>query len=198
MDERPHTRIRLDYPSNMDHIQGSRSALEAREMNNMGVEKEADKRAAVESGKLQPHAVPAVILASDEPASTFKLPTSKTPIVDALCFCALKGWGIYISRNERVPHYNPLYRDVLEFMVTDFEKLDRISRRICPKGNPTSDPGARIKTFRRWFTNFPQRDVVLAGQQFPLTVKPGQQTKKMKTIIEQMERLIARQQATYI
>jgi len=84
----------------------------------------------------------------------FKLPASKSPIMEAMTFCAIKRWGIEIIE----------YSDSTEdssakvvFRVIDFEQYYKYSCQICSKQNPTEDIGSRVKSLRRWFVNFPKK-----------------------------------------
>jgi len=113
----------------------------------------------------------------------FKLPASKSPVMEALVVCALNGWGVDILKNNR--HTSNTKAEV-EFRVSDFNLYYTLSRRICSKQRPTDDLGSRIKSLRRWFTNFPKkRD--RCENSFSLTVKP-EEAKKVSEIIEKNSR----------
>jgi hypothetical protein len=113
----------------------------------------------------------------------FKLPASKSPVMEALVVCALNGWGVDILKNNR--HTSNTKAEV-EFRVSDFNLYYTLSRRICSKQRPTDDLGSRIKSLRRWFTNFPKkRD--RCENSFNLTVKP-EEAKKVSEIIEKNSR----------
>jgi len=113
----------------------------------------------------------------------FKLPASKSPVMEALVVCALNGWGVDILKNNR--HTSNTKAEV-EFRVSDFNLYYTLSRRICSKQRPTDDLGSRIKSLRRWFTNFPKkRD--RCENSFNLTVKPDE-AKKVSEIIEKNSR----------
>lgn len=103
-----------------------------------------------------------------DPPPTFKLPVSKSPIMDALCYCALQGWGLRVIRNIRA---RPPALAHVAFLVDDFERYYRISAQICSKQNPTEDIGARVKALRRWFTNFPSKRVRTGHGAFTLLVR---------------------------
>jgi len=80
--------------------------------------------------------------------SDFKLPASKSPIMEAMVVCAIKNWGISIHRNSP---------NQVVFRVSDFDRYYKISRTICSKQHPTEDIGSRVKSLRRWFDNFPKK-----------------------------------------
>jgi len=113
----------------------------------------------------------------------FKLPASKSPVMEALVVCALNGWGVDILKNNRQTSNT---KAEVEFRVSDFNLYNTLSRRICSKQRPTDDLGSRIKSLRRWFTNFPKkRD--RCENSFNLTVKP-EEAKKVSEIIEKNSR----------
>jgi len=119
----------------------------------------------------------------DDPTGGFKLPASKSPIMEAMVVCALNGWGIEIAKNSRPTSTMPA--DVV-FKVTDFNRYYKISRAICSKQRPTDDLGSRIKSLRRWFVNFPKKKDRCENS-FSLTVKPTI-AKKVNEIIERNSR----------
>jgi hypothetical protein len=78
---------------------------------------------------------------------TEKLPSSKTPVIDAFIYCAICNWGVMISpTQDRLPS---------TFTITDFNKYWDYSQKICSKPSPTETPVARLKALRRWFADFP-------------------------------------------
>jgi len=103
----------------------------------------------------------------------FKLPASKSPIMEAMVVCGLNGWGIEITKNE----------PEIIFKVTDFNRYYRISRVICSKQRPTDDLGSRIKALKRWFVDFPKKKYC-CNNSFCLTVKP----KIVKKVLEMIDR----------
>jgi hypothetical protein len=79
----------------------------------------------------------------------FKLPPSKTPIIDAILYCAIKGEsGITIEHRDD---------ERILFKVTDYDRFYEKQKRVCSKQNPTDDESSRIKTIQRWFKNFPTK-----------------------------------------
>jgi len=77
-----------------------------------------------------------------------KLPSSKTPVIDAFIYCSICNWGVSITPQpgDRVPSF---------FTITDFNKYWDLSQKICSKPSPTETPVARLKALRRWFADFP-------------------------------------------
>jgi len=119
----------------------------------------------------------------DDPTGGFKLPASKSPIMEAMVVCALNGWGIEIAKNCRPTSTTPAE---VVFKVTDFNRYYKISRAICSKQRPTDDLGSRIKSLRRWFVNFPKKKDRCENS-FGLSVKPTI-AKKVNEIIERNSR----------
>jgi len=119
----------------------------------------------------------------DDPTEGFKLPASKSPIMEAMVVCALNGWGIEILKNIRATSNSPAE---VVFKVTDFNRYYKISRAICSKQRPTDDLGSRIKSLRRWFVNFPKKKDRCENT-FLLMVKPTI-AKKVNEIIDRNSR----------
>jgi len=115
----------------------------------------------------------------DELPIGFKLPASKSPIMEAMSFCAIKGWGIEL---QSCKDENDTPASVV-FKVTDFDKYYKYSSAICSKQNPTEDIGSRVKSLRRWFTNFPKKRDRKENPQFLLEVK-ADVAKKVYDMIE--------------
>jgi len=123
------------------------------------------------------------LLDEDDPTDGFKLPASKSPIMEAMVVCALNSWGIEVFKNIRATSTAPA--EVI-FKVVDFNRYYKISRTICSKQRPTDDLGSRIKSLRRWFTNFPKKKDRVENS-FYLQVKPAI-AKKVNEIIERNSR----------
>jgi len=119
----------------------------------------------------------------DDPTGGFKLPASKSPIMEAMVVCAMNGWGIEIITNNRATSTTPAE---VVFRVTDFNHYYKISRIICSKQRPTDDLGSRIKSLRRWFVNFPKKKDRCENS-FNLIVKP-MIAKKVSEIIERNQK----------
>jgi hypothetical protein len=121
----------------------------------------------------------------DDPTGGFKLPASKSPIMEAMVVCAMNGWGIEIITNNRATSTKPAE---VVFRVTDFNHYYKISRTICSKQRPTDDLGSRIKSLRRWFVNFPKKKDRIENS-FNLIVKPAI-AKKVSEIIERNQKTL--------
>lgn len=110
-----------------------------------------------------------------------KLGTSKSPVIEAFVYCALKGWGVQIkscTRNE------------VDFLVTDFDHYYNCSNRICSKQRPTEDISARIKGLKRWFPDFPARKAQISGT-FSVSVGKGNnKIHKIRKIMNKNKELI--------
>jgi len=84
----------------------------------------------------------------------FKLPASKSPIMEAMAYCAIMKWGIEILQCQ--DQTDETTAKVI-FRVLDFDLYYKYSCIICSKQNPTEDIGSRVKSLRRWFVNFPKK-----------------------------------------
>jgi len=110
----------------------------------------------------------------------FKLPASKSPIMEAMAYCAIKRWGIEIVQCSDSTDDCPAK---VVFRVLDFEQYYKYSCLVCSKQNPTEDIGSRVKSLRRWFVNFPKKRDRRENPQFTLEVKP-EVSKKVFEMIE--------------
>jgi len=113
-----------------------------------------------------------------------KLKASKSPIIDALVFCALKGWGIKLLCDKG---------QEIKFHVTDVDKYYECSSKICAKQRPTEDPSSRIKALKRWFPDFPSKRE-RTSDSFIISVTKGSRKDnkplKLHKIIEKNRRLL--------
>jgi len=116
----------------------------------------------------------------DIPLGGWKLPASKSPIMEAMAFCAIKRWGIEIIQCQDQTDESPAK---VVFRVLDFELYYKYSCAICSKQNPTEDLGSRVKSLRRWFVNFPKKRDRRENPQFSLEVK-ADVAKKVYEMIE--------------
>jgi hypothetical protein len=107
----------------------------------------------------------------------FKVPSSRIPVMESMVVCALNGWGIEIVKSNR----KNMDTAEVEFRVFDFNRYYKISRAICSKHRPTEDLGARIKSLKRWFVNFPKKKDRVENS-FSLIVKPTMAIKVYKSI----------------
>lgn len=114
-----------------------------------------------------------------EIASKFTLPSSKSPIIEAMAFCAVHNWGISIVHSSDSPEEGAR----VIFLVKNFSQYCRFSRLICSKRHPTHNEGARIKALRRWFVKFPKKKERKSRESFILEVKPDY-SQKVHQMIE--------------
>lgn len=78
----------------------------------------------------------------------FKLQSSKSPVIDALFFCALTKQGItLVDDGEK--------SKMVQFRLHDFTLYYNKSKDICSKAHPTDDLNSRVKALQRWFPDFP-------------------------------------------
>jgi len=120
-----------------------------------------------------------------DPPLGFCLPVSKSPIMDALCYCALVGWGVNVLVNRKPTGSTP---GELIFRFVDFDRYYRISQRICSKQTPTEDVGARVKALRRFLDNFPVKSE-RTGSQFDAIVRPNY-VSKLQSHLEENRTLL--------
>jgi len=111
----------------------------------------------------------------DEPGDSlsrthFKLPSSKSPVIETMAYCAVRQWGVSIVTNT--PETMDQKAAVV-LLVSDFGQYYRFSRTICSKQHPTKDLGARVKALRRWFVHFPKKKERKENSTFYLEVKPS-------------------------
>lgn len=131
---------------------------------------------------------PAVYAAVRKVVGEIKLESSKSPILDALVYCALKGWGMRLTKNEG---------DDIRITVDDFQEYYRCSAVICSKEHPTEDQSARIKALRRWFPDFPakQDEAIMLNQPFEVqvmrTASKDNKPRKLREIISRMTAVVA-------
>jgi len=108
----------------------------------------------------------------------FKLPSSKSPIMEALVYCSINKYGIELKE------LNTTSNKIL-FYVNNFHAYYKHSCSICSKQSPSEDIRARMKALQRWFVTFPAwRELEYP---FELLVKPSHYN-KMHEIISKMVR----------
>lgn len=115
---------------------------------------------------------------------TFRVPGSKTPVMDALICCALKGWGIRLTTEQG---------DDIRFYMDDYVRYSAFSALICSLTNPTTDHSARIKALRRWFSDLPNDSEFVQGHQpFEIVVERGDgRPRKVRILLKKMRALLA-------
>jgi len=114
----------------------------------------------------------------EKESQQFKLPSSKSPIMEALVYCSINKYGIELKE------LNTTTNRIL-FYVSDFNVYYKQSCSICSKQSPSEDIRARMKALQRWFVTFPAwRELEYP---FELLVKPSHYN-KMHEIISKMVR----------
>jgi len=123
------------------------------------------------------------LISPSNPLDPFpKLAISKSPVMEALVYCALQGWGIHLVKNVG---------SEIIFRVDDFEFYCKKSYQICSKQNPTNDKLARIKALKRWFPDFPNRRELPQPTEFLLSVaRDKDKLSKIRKMIEKNKRLL--------
>jgi len=108
----------------------------------------------------------------------FKLPSSKSPIMEALVYCSINKYGIELKELNTTT-------SKISFYVSDFNTYYKHSCSICSKQSPSEDIRARMKALQRWFVTFPAwRELEYP---FELVVRPSHYN-KMHEIISKMVR----------
>jgi len=126
-----------------------------------------------------------------------KLSASKSPIMEALIYCAFNSWGVEIVKQNSEGDWVPdpdfglnSKNGVIAFKFSDFDLLSDCLERVNSKNKPTTDPGARIKALKRWFDGIPC--VRNRNDQFVATVKRTEQLSKVKEMIRRMLKIYKR------
>jgi hypothetical protein len=126
-----------------------------------------------------------------------KLSASKSPIMEALIYCAFNSWGVEIVKQGPSGDWVPDLEfglnsksGVIAFKFSDFDLLSDCLERVNSKNKPTTDPGARIKALKRWFDGIPC--VRNRNDQFVATVKRTEQLSKVKDMIRRMLKIYKR------
>jgi len=92
-----------------------------------------------------------VVMSDDDQSENkkqFKLPSSKSPIMEALVYCSINKFGIELKELNN-------NTQKISFLVSDFNTYYKHSCSICSKQSPSEDIRARMKALQRWFTSFP-------------------------------------------
>lgn len=114
-----------------------------------------------------------------------RLEVSKSPIIEALVYCAFSGWGIDLLDDSS---------DDISFRVWDFTKYYEMSALICSKQRPTEDETSRVKALKRWFPDFPSsRERRRSDTPFIIHVRSSSandnKPKKLRAIIDKTREL---------
>jgi len=160
-----------------------------------------------EEEKALPLMAEVVELPSEYKTSTFneihptmlrKLSASKSPVMEALIYCAFNRWGVEIVKQGSTEDEWKLDTEhglgnrtgLIAFKFFDFDLLSSCLERVNAKHKPTTDPGARIKALKRWFDGIPC--VRNRNEQFIATIKKTEQASKVKEMIRRMLRIYKR------
>jgi len=127
-----------------------------------------------------------------------KLSASKSPVMEALIYCAFNQWGVEIVKQGATEdewkldteHGLGTRTGLIAFRFFDFDLLSSCLERVNAKHKPTTDPGARIKALKRWFDGIPC--VRNRNEQFIATIKKTEQASKVKEMIRRMLRIYKR------
>jgi hypothetical protein len=110
------------------------------------------------------------------------LPVSKSPIIDAFVYCALKKLGASLIQNDS---------SAVRFQIQDWQILLERSAALQSKKTPTTDPINRLKTLARWFTNISRSPEKLTSSTIDVkTNKADSKLAKVRDIITTMSKFI--------
>jgi len=117
----------------------------------------------------------------------FKLGSSKSPVIDALVYCALTKQGLcLIEEGSRI----------VQFRMDDFPLYYSKSRGVCSKAHPTDDLNSRVKALQRWFPDFPTLKELARGLPCVFSLlreKNHVNFSKMQVILERVRHLLKAQ-----
>jgi len=119
----------------------------------------------------------------------FKLQTSKSPVIDALVYCALTKQGLTVVEDGT--------RSV-QFRLHDFSQYYSKSKALCSKAHPTDDLNSRVKALQRWFPEFPSLKDLGRGECIPCVFtisKEGNPSNysKLQAILQRQKQLLLAQ-----
>jgi hypothetical protein len=120
----------------------------------------------------------------EEEHHSFKLQSSKSPVIDALVYCALMKQGIQLVEDNA---------KIVQFRIFNFPLYYQKSKGICSKAHPTDDVNSRVKALQRWFPDFPTLKEL--GRGLPCTIslsrsKNNLNFSKMQVILERQKMLL--------
>jgi hypothetical protein len=101
----------------------------------------------------------------DDSSSLKLIGISKSPVIDALVYCALMGYGVRLVTD--IP-------DLIEFQIDDFTLYFNKSNDVFPKHYPGENVCDRIRVLRRWFPNFPSSKELALGERCIISVSNKQ------------------------
>jgi len=120
----------------------------------------------------------------EDKSKGFRLGTSKSPVIDALVYCALMEYGLKLTTNNS---------QLIQFQIDDFNLYYRTSKEVCSKAHPTDDMYSRVKALRRWFPDFPCWKDISQNEFVTISMRnKGNKTfAKLQSIIEKQKSLLA-------
>eukprot|EP01128_Nolandella_sp_AFSM9_P011864 TRINITY_DN876_c0_g5_i1.p1 TRINITY_DN876_c0_g5~~TRINITY_DN876_c0_g5_i1.p1 ORF type:complete len:434 (-),score=70.25 TRINITY_DN876_c0_g5_i1:31-1332(-) len=111
-----------------------------------------------------------------------KLGLSKSPVLEALIYCALNQWGIKFEYRDKGN------ADDISFRVLDIDFFLEQVAVINSKNRPTNDLGARVKSLRRWFDGIPK--VKNQRSEFVMTLKKERaKLDKMTMLVQKVTKI---------
>jgi len=114
----------------------------------------------------------------------FKLQSSKSPVIDALVYCALMKIGLTLIEDSS---------SLVQFRIHDFPLYYNKSAGICSKANPTDDVYSRVKALQRWFPDFPTLKEIGKGMPCIISLSRDRNYKnfeKLQVILEKQKLLL--------
>jgi hypothetical protein len=115
---------------------------------------------------------------------SFKLQSSKSPVIDALVYCALTNQGLTLMEAGNT---------IVRFRMHDFPLYYKKSQGICSKAHPTDDLNSRVKALQRWFPDFPTLKELGRGMPSIFSLsreKNDVNFGKMQVILERQKQLV--------
>jgi hypothetical protein len=115
---------------------------------------------------------------------SFKLQSSKSPVIDALVYCALTNQGLTLIEAGNT---------IVRFRMHDFPLYYKKSQIICSKAHPTDDLNSRVKALQRWFPDFPTLKELGRGMPSIFSLsreKNDVNFAKMQVILERQKALV--------
>lgn len=115
---------------------------------------------------------------------SFKLQSSKSPVIDALVYCALTNQGLTLIEAGNT---------IVRFRMHDFPLYYKKSQGICSKAHPTDDLNSRVKALQRWFPDFPTLKELGRGMPSVFSLsreKNDVNFAKMQVILDRQKQLV--------
>lgn len=127
---------------------------------------------------------PTALATSSEPESTDenelkRLPPSKSPLIDAIIYCALKKLGMSLDQESN---------GSIELHIEKFADVCVYIDQVYYKNKSSITQARRVKSFKDWFENFPRKNIY-QSRPFTIQVKSGMLS-SVRPVIERMSALI--------